>query len=138
MDAEAATLAASGATTLVNLMATDGWQKAKELVRRVFGRSSESASAEVARELDIVRTALANRPNGEDIGASFADSLRGIFVKTIDDGSLTVEDLSALVGQLVELAKESSQTASTTINMSANAQGGGKVYQQGYGTQINS
>ncbi|ANZ14784.1 hypothetical protein SNOUR_07325 [Streptomyces noursei ATCC 11455] len=45
MDSELATLAATGATTLVSLMATDSWIHARELVARFLARIGADAAA---------------------------------------------------------------------------------------------
>ncbi|MFJ8844194.1 hypothetical protein ACIRFF_14975 [Streptomyces cyaneofuscatus] len=49
MDAELAALAASGATTLVGLMVTDGWAQARARFARLLGNEQDDAEAELER-----------------------------------------------------------------------------------------
>ena len=138
MDAEVATLAASGASTLVNLMASDAWTKAKELVHKIFAGSAKGAPDKLLAELDSTRSALAI-PNGvEQNSVSLAEMWTSKLGEAVAEGWISQEGLVTLAGELAALAEKSSVAGSGTVNMSAIAQNGGKVYQQGSGIQINS
>ncbi|MFF7331251.1 hypothetical protein [Streptomyces sp. NPDC008150] len=55
MEAELAVLAASGATTIVQLMAQDAWTTAKERVLALFGGRGADGAGSVEAELDATR-----------------------------------------------------------------------------------
>ncbi|SCK23111.1 hypothetical protein YUYDRAFT_02462 [Streptomyces sp. ScaeMP-e48] len=60
MDAELAALAASGATTLVGLMVTDGWTQARARFARLLGNEQDDVEAELERS----RAALVSAGGG--------------------------------------------------------------------------
>ena len=68
MEAELAGLAASGATTLVGLMVSDGWAQTRERVARFFARGGDGA-AEVAALQSAQAELLAAR-DADDAGAA--------------------------------------------------------------------
>lgn len=58
MEAELAVLAASGATTIVQLMAQDAWTTAKDRVLALFGGRGGNGVDSVEAELDETRVAV--------------------------------------------------------------------------------
>ncbi|MCF2525700.1 hypothetical protein [Yinghuangia soli] len=58
MEAELAALAASGATTLVGLMASDAWEHGRTRIAALFGRTRPEQEELVASELDSSRSEL--------------------------------------------------------------------------------
>jgi hypothetical protein len=71
MDAQVATLASSGAGTLITLMTTDAWAQAKHAFAALLGRRGGDAEA-VAGELDAARAELVTARNRGE-GAVAAD-----------------------------------------------------------------
>ncbi|MFF3910575.1 hypothetical protein ACFYZJ_32580 [Streptomyces sp. NPDC001848] len=69
MDAELTALASSGATTLIGLMVTDGWQQVRRRFSAIFGHRS----ADVDEELERSRNALVAARQAMD--ATAADDL---------------------------------------------------------------
>ena len=138
MDAEVVTLAASGATTLVSLMATDAWGKAKELVQKAFSRSEKGAAEELLAELGSARGDLALPRGAEQSAEGLAEVWKRLLIESVADGSISAEQLASLTDDLASLATGSTPANGGGISMSASAQNGGKVFQQGFGIQINS
>lgn len=67
MEPELAALAASGATTLVGLMASDAWEQLKTKVASVLGRGGAEPDPAVERELaDSHSELLAARDSGDE------------------------------------------------------------------------
>ncbi|WP_155055990.1 hypothetical protein [Streptomyces blattellae] len=71
MDAELATLAGTGATTVVSLLVTETWEQAKQRVIRLFARDGEAATVE--GDLGESRDALAAATGAADEEALTAD-----------------------------------------------------------------
>ncbi|MET7488526.1 hypothetical protein [Streptomyces sp. NPDC005538] len=66
MDAELAALAASGATTVVQLMAQDAWTTVRERVLALFGRGAVDGTESVGAALDETRIVVASSGGRED------------------------------------------------------------------------
>ncbi|QHY94933.1 hypothetical protein SSPS47_07340 [Streptomyces sp. S4.7] len=66
MEAELVTLAAAGATALVQQMATDGWTAARDRMVAFFARRGSATPASVEEELDTVRAELVAAQRDED------------------------------------------------------------------------
>lgn len=116
MDNELAVLAASGATTLVSLMATDSWTLARRLVERFFA-STDSDSTAIA-DLENAR----NRLVGSD-AADLAETTRDVtdqwhahLRQLVVAGSVTVDNLRGLLNSLQRLADTSTTRQSTVHN----------------------
>ncbi|MDQ1019878.1 tetratricopeptide repeat protein [Streptomyces afghaniensis] len=107
MEAELAALAASGATTLVGLMVSESWERAKSGLARFFGRraSGEAAEEELQAACEELDSARATGDAGvqADVQARWRQRLEGIF--QADPGA--AEELAQL---LSELAPDASRT----------------------------
>ncbi|WP_030747709.1 hypothetical protein [Streptomyces sp. NRRL S-31] len=104
MDSELAALAASGATTLVSLMATDSWTHARELVGRFLARTGSDTTA--IADLDDARSRLLDDDTGADeqvitdVRTHWQVRLR----RHVEAGSATDGELRALVASFQRLA----------------------------------
>ncbi|MEU8567238.1 hypothetical protein AB0C51_02565 [Streptomyces pathocidini] len=100
MEAELATLAATGATTLVSLMVSDSWAGAKAGLARFFARGGEEAAA--AGELDACRAELVTALDAgeeafaEDVAAEWRLRLR----RLLRSDPAAVDELRSLMAEL--------------------------------------
>ncbi|GGZ94187.1 hypothetical protein GCM10010389_36150 [Streptomyces echinoruber] len=69
VEAELTALAASGATTLVQLMAGDAWATVRDRVRALFGRDRSGQAQTADMELEEARAAVAAAANSDDRAA---------------------------------------------------------------------
>jgi hypothetical protein len=116
MDSELASLAASGATTLVSLMATDAWVHARELVGRFLERTGSDATA--IADLDNARTRLLTTDGTEDEQA-ITDVRVHWHVhlqQLVEAGSVTSGELRILLTSLQQLAAASEPRHPTVHN----------------------
>ncbi|MGW1324754.1 NB-ARC domain-containing protein [Streptomyces antibioticus] len=117
MEAELATLAASGATALVGLMVSDAWERAKGAIARFAGR--RASGEDVEGELEADRAELNDaRTTGDvraqaDVRARLRQRLETLFQE--DPGA--AEELARL---LAEVAPESSQTFVSLVSGGVN------------------
>lgn len=121
MEAELATLVATGATTAVGLMVTETWEQAKQRLVRLFSRGSDTAI--VDGELDRSRDALvaaSGAPDEEaltsDITAMVRLRLRGLLEQHPDaaeDLRLLVEEFASAAGAEATGAVHNSITGGT-------------------------
>jgi hypothetical protein len=126
MEAELVALASSGATTLVALMVTDGWERARERFGTLLRRSNASAEA----ELDASRARVVADPGSayEDARGRWRSELRVLLMDHPD----AADELRALIGEFPDAEARSS--ARTEIH-------GGEFHgpmHLGSGTQINN
>ncbi|MEW1827234.1 hypothetical protein [Streptomyces sp. NPDC088196] len=66
MDAELAALAASGASTVVQLMAQDAWTTVRERVLALFGRGAPDRTESIRAALDEARIIVASSGGRDD------------------------------------------------------------------------
>ncbi|SES48712.1 NB-ARC domain-containing protein [Streptomyces sp. yr375] len=107
MEAELAALAASGATTLVGLMVSESWERAKSGLAPFFGRRASGAAAEeelqaASQELDSARAAGDVETQAE-VRARLRQRLEGMF----EADPRAAAELAQL---LSELAPDASRT----------------------------
>lgn len=115
MEAELVALAASGATTLVGLMVSESWERARSGLVRFFGRrtSDEAADEELRAEraeLDRARAAGgadARADAGTDAGADVQGRLQRRLEEVFREDPAAAEELARL---LSELAPDASRT----------------------------
>ncbi|MGW7428818.1 hypothetical protein ACWGIN_04635 [Streptomyces sp. NPDC054861] len=93
MEAELVALASSGATTLVALMVTDGWERARERFGSLLRRSSAAAEA----ELDASRARVLADPGGahESARQQWRTELRAVLAEHPE----SVGELRAILGE---------------------------------------
>ncbi|MFD7921878.1 hypothetical protein ACFV3R_21945 [Streptomyces sp. NPDC059740] len=131
MDSELAVLAASGATTLVSLMVTDSWTRARELVGQYLTRTG--ADPDTFDDLQDSRTRLLTADatdrerNAREISRRYGDRLRRL--AEADDGS--GEALRALLVSLLQLSASVADSRSTVDNRISGGVQHGPVVQSG-------
>ncbi|MGA5523773.1 hypothetical protein [Streptomyces pseudogriseolus] len=131
MDAELGALAVSGATTLVSLMVTDSWVRARALMGRVLARSG--AETTVIADLDDARTRLllTGAPAGEHATSGMADEWQSRLGRLVETGTLTGEDLGALETSLRQLAAAGADGPATVHNTVSGGTQHGPIVQAG-------
>ncbi|MGW2496362.1 hypothetical protein [Streptomyces sp. S-9] len=131
MDAELAALAASGATTLVSLMVTDSWVRARALMGRFLARPG--ADTTVIADLDDARTRLllTGIPADEHATSGMADERQSRLGRLVETGTLTGEDLKALEMSLRRLAAAAADPPSTVHNTVSGGIQHGPIVQAG-------
>lgn len=138
MDAAILALATSGANSIVSLMASDAWSQVKSGFSRILGRGDSAETDVIAGQLEAARLELESATARNDAQAE--DELRADWRGKLR--RLLLEDPEAQ-SQLRDLLREleplmPTASSSPTINQSAIARDGGKVYQQGSGVQYNN
>ncbi|MFD7994266.1 hypothetical protein [Streptomyces mexicanus] len=137
MDAELAALASSGATTLIGLMVTDGWQQVRRRFAALFGDQSTSMDEELERSrttLVAARQAM-DQATADDLEAEWRSRLRRLL--TDDPG--TAHRLRAVLDELAGPAggvHTETHFRGTTINGPVNTGSGAQItYGLTYGTR---
>ncbi|MEV5594332.1 hypothetical protein [Streptomyces sp. NPDC052496] len=103
MDAELATLAATGASALVQQMVTEGWTQARQRVAAFFARRRDGGEEEALEgELEVSRTELvaAQRNGDEDGAADVAAEWRVRLRRALRDDPEAAEELRRLLAEL--------------------------------------
>ncbi|MEV0265016.1 hypothetical protein AB0I49_27255 [Streptomyces sp. NPDC050617] len=123
MEAELAALAASGATTVVGLMASDAWAQAKQRLARFFARGGDESS--VDDELELSRDELtaardeADQETAGDVEAGWRLRLR----RVLQADPAAADELRALLAEL-DPAADGRGTGSVTNTVSGGVQHG--------------
>ncbi|MFD6532723.1 hypothetical protein [Streptomyces sp. NPDC060184] len=101
MDTELATLAASGATTLVSLMVTDSWARVRELFVGLLSPTAPAVGADLDGTRDRVLAADADTSarTRREATAEWHEHLHHL----LRTGSVTREDLRAVLALLRQL-----------------------------------
>jgi len=98
METELAVLAASGATTIVQLMAQDAWTTAKERVLALFGGRGANGVESVEAELDETHAVAV--ADGDDVGlAPFVSQWQARLLVLLQQDPGTAEQVRALVAE---------------------------------------
>ncbi|MFI1096047.1 hypothetical protein [Streptomyces sp. NPDC020917] len=116
MNSELTALAASGATTLVSLMATDSWTHARQLAGRFLARSGSGGTA--LADLDHTRTRLVNSDTAdvERAARELVDQWRTQLVRSVTSGLATSRELRDLLNSLRRLADTAAPGQCTVHN----------------------
>ncbi|MEW9531916.1 hypothetical protein [Microbispora sp. NPDC049125] len=139
MDAEIATLAMSGAGTIVGLMATDAWSAFKARIASLYATYKPSSKELVELELEESRVELASAQDTSDsetereLRLQWQGKLRRFLVANPDALAAFREIVEEFAAEL----PDSSRPRIGRIEMHGEASSGGRVYQQGQGTQYN-
>lgn len=136
MSTELANLAASAANTVVALMLTDTWNRARSGVISLWQRSRPEQGDDVARDLDDSRSELerAREVGDSDTEGELQAQWAGRFRRFLRDHPAAAEDLRALLN---ETRRPEDVIADVSIRQTASASGrNARVYQAG-GDQIN-
>ncbi|WP_447040492.1 hypothetical protein [Streptomyces sp. DSM 118878] len=135
MDSELTVLAASGATTLVSLMVTDSWTRARELVGRYLTRTGADPDAfddlQDARTRLLAADATERERSAREISRRFGNRLRRLAEAddSSDDGS--DEALRALLTSLLQLSASTADNWRTVDNRISGGVQHGPVVQSG-------
>ncbi|MER5729685.1 hypothetical protein ABT084_15325 [Streptomyces sp. NPDC002138] len=135
MEPELTALAVAGATTLVNLMASEAWTQVSGRLARFFGRGGrdpESAGAELEASREELRTALEGRDTAfaEDIETEWRNRLRRVLAAD----PAAAADLRAL---LEEVAPQAAAGPTVTVNNQVSGSVHGTVI-QGHTAEVHS
>ncbi len=128
MDAEVALLAQSAGTTLVALMATDAWHRARDGITQLWRRTQPERAETVAAELeagreDVLAAAAADdQQTFEELRLQWQGAVRRLLVARPD----AVAELRALLDQL-----DPDGSVARQITQHATASGQARVYQAG-------
>jgi hypothetical protein len=134
MDAELVALASKGASTVVALLATDAWEKAKASVGALWRRVRPDRADVIEEELTQARVSLL------DARASGDQGLEGALARVwqsrladflIANPGLADQFRNSLDDVLIPALSVSERTRTGKIEMHARASGHGRVYQAG-------
>ncbi|MFJ5515556.1 hypothetical protein ACIQB4_00665 [Streptomyces griseoluteus] len=128
MDPEMAMLAGTAGTTLVTLLTTEAWQRARDGVASLWRRAEPGRADAISAELDVTRgDLLAARASGDlesrdELSAEWQGRLRRLL-------AAHPEETAALRTLLDELAP--CPPAAPSVTQHAAASGHARVYQAG-------
>ncbi|MDP9950259.1 MULTISPECIES: hypothetical protein [Streptomyces] len=124
MDPELTTLAQSAGVTLVGLMATDAWERARDGVVTLWQRARPERADAVAAELTHTRDDLtADSGVGEELAAEWQGRIRRLLTERPE----VAADLRALLDELAP----GERAVAPTVAQRATASGSARVYQAG-------
>jgi hypothetical protein len=133
MGAELTELASTAATTVVNLLATAGWEQAKAAVTRLWRRAHPERVETVQAELAESRTeVLAARQNGdEQAEVELVGEWSGRLRRLVTTDPALADELRQLVAQLSAVLADVDPARGATITMQATTFGHSRVNQAG-------
>lgn len=133
MDQQLALMAQTASTTMVALMATDVWQRAREGVVGVWRRIHPAQADAVGTSLDEVRgEVLVAREQGDDaLEQALATEWSGRLGRLLLADPTVGQELTALLEALRAQLPDSDASRVPTVTMTARASGHGRVYQAG-------
>ncbi|TQF04405.1 hypothetical protein E6W39_21995 [Kitasatospora acidiphila] len=134
MDSEFVTLASSAATTVVTLLATDGWEQVKTAMGSLWRRVHPDLAGAVEAELVAQRSMVIAAQDADDdqVVRALEDDWRQRLSTLLAAEPWLAAELRRLVEEDLrarETAAEGSRA--TPIEMHAKASGHGRVYQAG-------
>ena len=137
MDGETAALVTTAASTVVTLMATDAWGRAKAGVTALWRRQEPDRAEDVERQLDETRLALTAQAEGgveggtEDVRGQLTDEWRRRLggLVTADPGA--PDRLRQLLGDLSSLLPETADGARVHVDQHAKAKDRARIIQGG-------
>ncbi|WP_142169286.1 hypothetical protein [Streptomyces sp. SLBN-134] len=138
MDAAALALVTASANSLIALMTSEVWEKAKEGVVALFRRKGEGESATIENELnESARELSASIENGDaDTVEELRQQWRGKFRRLVVAHPDLASELNELLREWNSLPAGGAGVP--VINQTATARDHGRVYQQGTGNQFNN
>ncbi|MEB8343816.1 hypothetical protein [Streptomyces endophyticus] len=128
MDPEIVALAGTAGTTLVGLLTTEAWQRARDGVAALWHRAEPARADAISAELEVTRTdLLAAQSDGDtesrdELGAEWQGRIRRLLAAHPEEARA----LRALVDELRPLAPDV-----TSVTQQATASGHARVYQAG-------
>lgn len=135
MDSELATLATSGASTLVSAMVTDGWTLVKHGFARLFARQTPERAEAVGLELESTRAELLQARDSGDptITVDLESEWRSRLRRLLATDQQAQDELRQLLAELASTNPAPIRSSVGAIEMKAKATDSGKVYQVGHG-----
>jgi hypothetical protein len=140
VDAELMALASTAGNTLVTLLATDAWEKARSAVGRWWRRVHPASAGDIEAELAEARAALIGHVGrDEQSRQGLADALQAEWAarlrRLLAAHPHAADELRRLLDEeLTPALPTASQSWSGQVGMRAKASGRGRVYQVGQGT----
>ncbi|WNO64006.1 hypothetical protein RPQ02_09470 [Streptomyces sp. AM2-3-1] len=134
MDPEMASLAGTAGATLVTLLTTEAWQRARDGITSLWRRAEPGRAEGISAELDVTRTdLLAAQADGDlesrdELGTEWQGRIRRLLVTHPEEA----EALRTLINELQPLAP-----ALTSVSQHATASGHARVYQAGRDQNFN-
>ncbi|MFJ6666391.1 hypothetical protein [Streptomyces sp. NPDC091383] len=139
MDPELATLASTAATTMVGLLASDGWETARDWVGRLWRRARQpervgTLEGELVATRDEVRVAResGDADTEQQLAAAWNIQLRRLLTSSPE----LAHEVRRMVEEMRAMAAEAGSRAAR-VDMRARATGHGRVYQAGRDQRIN-
>ncbi|MGK4583578.1 hypothetical protein [Kitasatospora sp. HPMI-4] len=129
MDSEIATLATKASTTVVALMATEGWQLARDGVVALWRRFRPEDAEIVGDELETSREELEADSGDGDTEAQLRIEWQGRIRRFLRSDPAAAAELRRLLDELQPELRES--TSIGEVHLRAEARGHGRVYQAG-------
>ncbi|GHF89177.1 hypothetical protein GCM10018790_78200 [Kitasatospora xanthocidica] len=126
MDPELATLAQSASLTLVTLMATDAWERARDGVVALWRQAVPERADAVAAELENTREDLASDPATED---ELAAEWQGRIRRLLAGHPEVAVPLRSLLDELAPDAAPA--PTAPAVSQHASASGESRIYQAG-------
>ncbi|WP_405668773.1 hypothetical protein [Streptomyces sp. NBC_00055] len=123
-----AVLASTAGTTLVTLLTTEAWQRARDGIASLWRRTEPERAEAISAELDVTRRELLAAQAGGDLesrselGAEWQGRMRRLLAAHPEE----TEALRALLSELAPYAP-----ADSSVTQHASASGHARVYQAG-------
>jgi hypothetical protein len=133
VDAEFGALISASAVTLVQLLTTDGWERAKAAVGSLWQRVHPDHAALLENELADSRTALlAARAAGDDQAErDLEGEWRGRLRRLVAADPGIAGELPGLLKELQAALSQATATQPARTDMQARASGRARIYQAG-------
>ncbi|MGO4418866.1 hypothetical protein AB4Z54_08920 [Streptomyces sp. MCAF7] len=136
MEPQLADLARTAGSTVVTLMATDAWQRARERIVALWRRAQPDRADGIDGELETTRDDLlaardADDLENEETRRELSEEWAGRMRRFLAAHPEVVEELRGILDELSPALPGNDQAMNTTIQMRAEASGSGRVYQAG-------
>jgi hypothetical protein len=133
MEQEIIDLARSAGATVVTLMATDGWQRARDGIARLWNRVQPERTDSIVGEIETTRDdlLLARQAGDNETERELSDEWAGRLRRMLVADPHAVAALRDLLSDLEEALPKGGNVAGNDINMRAHAHGSARVYQAG-------
>ncbi|WP_151770078.1 hypothetical protein [Streptomyces abyssomicinicus] len=128
MDPEMAVLAGTAGTTLVALLTTEVWERARDGIAALWRRADPGRAEAISDELDVTRTELLTAREGGDTESpgELSTEWQGRIRRLLAAHPEQAEELRTLLDELRPHAP-----AGPTVTQHATASGHARVYQAG-------
>jgi hypothetical protein len=136
MDPDLAVLSSTAATTLVTLMTTDAWERARSAFAGLLQRFRPSQAGALSEDLEATRVeVIAARQSGdEETERELLNEWRTRLRRLIASDEQFQRELQRLVEEFRPLASTAEPAA--PVVMQARASGSGRIYQAGHDLRV--